>query len=83
MDLVKINTLKDLIIEVSKEQHDKILSYDDINCDSTLESLGLDSLDAVEVLLLLESSFKIKLDMNFLKKSLSFAELCNLIENAK
>ena len=69
--------------------YDKLVSYavqqleldrDEITPDSTFESLGIDSLDVVEMIMDLESELGVELDMEDQKIS-TFQELANFIES--
>ena len=55
------------------------LSKDDITPDSTFESLGIDSLDIVEMIMDLESELGIELEMEDQKIS-TFQELADFID---
>ena len=68
--------------------YEKLVSYaaqqleldpDDITRDSTFESLGIDSLDIVEMVMDLESELGVELDMEDQKIS-TFGELAEFIE---
>ena len=56
------------------------LDIDDISPDSTFESLGIDSLDVVEMIMDLESELGVELDMED-QKITSFQELADFIES--
>ena len=56
------------------------LDIDDIRPDSTFESLGIDSLDVVEMIMDLESELGIKLEMED-QKIATFQELADFIES--
>ena len=56
------------------------LDIDDIRPDSTFESLGIDSLDVVEMIMDLESELGIELEMEDQKIS-TFQELADFIES--
>lgn len=56
------------------------LSPDEITPDSTFESLGIDSLDVVEMIMDLESELGIELEMEDQKIS-TFQELADFIES--
>ena len=56
------------------------LDIDDINPDSTFESLGIDSLDVVEMIMDLESELGVELEMEDQKIS-TFQELADFIES--
>ena len=56
------------------------LDIDDITPDSTFESLGIDSLDVVEMIMDLESELGVELEMEDQKIS-SFQELADFIES--
>ena len=56
------------------------LNADDITKDSTFESLGIDSLDIVEMIMELESELGIELDMEDQKIS-TFGELAEFIDS--
>ena len=69
--------------------YDKLVSYavkqleltaEDIHPESTFESLGIDSLDIVEMIMDLESDLGIELEMEDQKIS-TFAELASFIES--
>lgn len=69
--------------------YDKLVSYavkqleisaDDISPESTFESLGIDSLDVVEMIMDLESELGVELEMNDQKIS-NFQELADFIES--
>ena len=69
--------------------YDKLVSYaakqldlnpDDISPDSTFESLGIDSLDIVEMIMDLESELGVELEMEDQKIS-NFKELAEFIES--
>ena len=69
--------------------YDKLVSYavkqlelsaDDIHPDSTFESLGIDSLDVVEMIMDLESELGIELDMED-QKIATFQELADFIDS--
>ena len=69
--------------------YDKLVSYaakqldlnpDDITPTSTFESLGIDSLDIVEMVMDLESELGIELDMED-QKIATFGELAEFIES--
>ena len=55
------------------------LDIDDITPDSTFESLGIDSLDVVEMIMDLESELGVELEMEDQKIS-TFGELAEFIE---
>ncbi len=55
------------------------LNADDITRDSTFESLGIDSLDIVEMIMELETELGIELDMEDQKIS-TFGELADFID---
>ena len=55
------------------------LDPDDIKPDSTFESLGIDSLDIVEMIMDLESELGVELDMED-QKITTFQELADFIE---
>ena len=55
------------------------LDIDDIRPDSTFESLGIDSLDVVEMIMDLESELGVELEMED-QKIASFQELADFIE---
>ena len=56
------------------------LDIDDITPDSTFDSLGIDSLDVVEMIMDLESELGVELEMEDQKIS-SFQELADFIES--
>ena len=56
------------------------LDINEITPDSTFESLGIDSLDIVEMIMDLESELGIELDMED-QKIATFQELADFIEN--
>jgi len=56
------------------------LSPDEITPDSTFESLGIDSLDVVEMIMDLESELGVELEMEDQKIS-TFQELADFIES--
>ena len=56
------------------------LSSDDITPDSTFESLGIDSLDIVEMIMDLESELGVELDLED-QKIATFGELAEFIES--
>ena len=56
------------------------LDVDEITPDSTFESLGIDSLDIVEMIMDLESELGIELDMED-QKITNFRELADFIES--
>ena len=56
------------------------LDIDDIRPDSTFESLGIDSLDVVEMIMDLESELGIELEMED-QKITTFQELADFIES--
>ena len=56
------------------------LDIDDITPDSTFESLGIDSLDVVEMIMDLESELGVELEMEDQKIS-TFKELADFIES--
>lgn len=56
------------------------LSREDITPDSTFESLGIDSLDVVEMIMDLESELGVELDMED-QKITTFQELSDFIES--
>lgn len=56
------------------------LNADEITKDSTFESLGIDSLDVVEMIMELESELGIELDMEDQKIS-TFGELAEFIDS--
>lgn len=56
------------------------LSREDITPDSTFESLGIDSLDVVEMIMDLESELGVELDMED-QKITTFQELADFIES--
>ena len=56
------------------------LDIDEITPDSTFESLGIDSLDVVEMIMDLESELGVELDMED-QKITSFQELADFIES--
>lgn len=69
--------------------YDKLVSYavkqleiseDDISPESTFESLGIDSLDVVEMIMDLETELGVELEMNDQKIS-NFQELADFIES--
>ena len=55
------------------------LDVDDIRPDSTFESLGIDSLDVVEMIMDLESELGVELEMED-QKITTFQELADFIE---
>ena len=69
--------------------YEKLVSYaakqlelnpDEINPDSTFESLGVDSLDIVEMIMDLESELGVELEMED-QKIATFGELAQFIES--
>ena len=56
------------------------LDVDDIRPDSTFESLGIDSLDVVEMIMDLESELGVELEMED-QKITNFQELADFIES--
>ena len=56
------------------------LNADDITKDSTFESLGIDSLDIVEMIMDLETELGVELDMED-QKIATFGELADFIES--
>ena len=69
--------------------YDKLISYackqlelnaDEITKDSTFESLGIDSLDIVEMIMDLESELGVELEMED-QKITTFGELAEFIES--
>ena len=56
------------------------LNIDDITPDSTFDSLGIDSLDVVEMIMDLESELGIELEMED-QKITTFQELADFIES--
>ena len=69
--------------------YDKLVSYavkqlelspDEITPDSTFESLGIDSLDVVEMIMDLESELGVELEMED-QKIVTFQELADFIES--
>ena len=56
------------------------LDIDDIKPESTFESLGIDSLDVVEMIMDLESELGVELEMED-QKITTFQELADFIEN--
>ena len=69
--------------------YDKLVSYavqqleldrDEITPDSTFESLGIDSLDMVEMIMDLENELGVELEMEN-QKIATFQELANFIES--
>ena len=56
------------------------LDIDDITPDSTFESLGIDSLDVVEMIMDLETELGVELDMED-QKIATFQELADFIES--
>ena len=56
------------------------LDIDDISPDSTFESLGIDSLDVVEMIMDLETELGVELDMED-QKIATFQELADFIES--
>ena len=56
------------------------LDIDEINPDSTFESLGIDSLDVVEMIMDLESELGVELEMED-QKIATFQELADFIES--
>ena len=56
------------------------LDIDDIRPDSTFESLGIDSLDVVEMIMDLESELGVELEMED-QKIATFQELAEFIES--
>ena len=69
--------------------YEKLVSYavkqlelekDDITPDSTFESLGIDSLDIVEMIMDLETELGVELEMED-QKITTFQELANFIES--
>ena len=69
--------------------YDKLVSYaakqldlnpDDISPDSTFESLGIDSLDIVEMIMDLESDLGVELEIED-QKIATFQELADFIES--
>ena len=56
------------------------LDLDDIRPDSTFESLGIDSLDVVEMIMDLESELGVELEMED-QKITTFQELADFIES--
>ena len=56
------------------------LDIDDIRPDSTFESLGIDSLDVVEMIMDLESELGVELDLED-QKIATFGELADFIDS--
>lgn len=56
------------------------LNVDEISPDSTFESLGIDSLDVVEMIMDLESELGVELDMED-QKITTFQELADFIDS--
>ena len=56
------------------------ISADSITPDSTFESLGIDSLDVVEMIMNLETEFNVDLEMED-QKITTFKELADFIES--
>ena len=56
------------------------LDVDDIRPDSTFESLGIDSLDVVEMIMDLESELGVELEMED-QKIATFQELADFVES--
>ena len=56
------------------------LDIDDITPDSTFESLGIDSLDVVEMIMDLESELGVELEMED-QKIATFQELADFVES--
>ena len=56
------------------------IDVSEIKPDSTFESLGIDSLDVVEMIMDLEEEFGIELDMED-QKITTFQELADFVEN--
>ena len=56
------------------------LDIDDIRPDSTFESLGIDSLDVVEMIMDLESELGVELEMED-QKITTFQELADFVES--
>ncbi len=56
------------------------LDIDDIRPDSTFESLGIDSLDVVEMIMDLESELGVELEMED-QKIATFQELADFVES--
>ena len=56
------------------------LDIDDIKPDSTFESLGIDSLDVVEMIMDLESELGVELEMED-QKIATFQELADFVES--
>ena len=66
------------IAKYLSEQMD--ISMDEITPDTTFESLGIDSLDVVEMIMDLESELGVELDMED-QKITTFQELADFIES--
>ena len=68
----------DKLVSYAAKQLD--LSAEDITPDSTFESLGIDSLDIVEMIMDLESELGVELEMED-QKITTFQELADFIES--
>lgn len=55
------------------------VAHEDINDESTLESLGADSLDRVEIVMACEEKFNIQIDDNDLDGVNTFEKLVDLV----
>lgn len=67
------------VAKILAEHLDKELS--EITMESTLESLGLDSLDTVEIIMELEDACGVSIEMNDSIKTV--ADLCHIIDGEK
>ena len=68
----------DKLVSYAVQQLD--LSIDDITPESTFESLGIDSLDVVEMIMDLENELGVELEMED-QKITNFKELADFIES--
>lgn len=68
------------VLEIVADQI-KGLSVENINLSDTLMSLGADSLDAVEIVLSLESTYKLSISEADFEKLLTVADIIKFIES--
>ena len=54
-------------------------NYDVVNAESTFEDLGFDSLDLMEILMLLEEEFDINISINKATKMIKLSDLVDYI----
>ena len=72
-------TVRELVVSILAQQADK--SFEDVCPESTPASLGLDSLDVVEVSIRLEDEFHIEIPTKELQNWKNVRDIVNYMEN--